>query len=112
MKVSSGGTTRHSSRCAIRPRVNHGVRQTEIMTILREYDIVRVARLNDPVRKFDGTDGVCRPPMIGDVATICHEYDPKNPNAPVVVEMVDNEGLTIWLADFHRTELELVERPK
>jgi hypothetical protein len=43
------------------------------MAVLREYDIVRVAKLIDPARKFDGTDGVRRSPRIGDVATICHE---------------------------------------
>jgi hypothetical protein len=80
------------------------------MTVLREYDIVRVTKLIDPARKFDGTKGVLRPPQIGDVATICHEYDPMDPNAPVMVEMVDNEGLTLWIADFKRNELELVKR--
>ncbi len=81
------------------------------MAGLKEYDVVRVVKLNDPARKFDGTDGVRQPPRIGDVATICHEYDPKDPVAPVVVEMVDHEGRTLWLADFQRSELELVERP-
>ena len=81
------------------------------MIVLREYDIVRVAKLIDPARRFDGTQGVRRPPQIGDVATICHEYDPKDPIAPVAVEMVDHEGRTLWFADFQRSELELVERP-
>lgn len=41
-----------------------------------------------------------RPPQLGDVATICHEYEPKDRTATVAVEMVDAEGYTIWLADF------------
>ena len=78
------------------------------MAIIREYDIVRVAVLKNPDRSFDGTDGVKRPPEVGDVATICHEYDPKNSSAEIAVEMVNDDGLTVWLADFERDELELV----
>jgi hypothetical protein len=47
---------------------------------------------------------------VGDVATICHEYNPKDPTAAVAVEMVDRNGRTVWLADFERAELELVRR--
>ena len=84
---------------------------------VREYDVVRVVRLHTPDRRFDGTEGVRRAPQVGDVATICHELDPSDPSAPVVVEMVDDNSLTIWLADtiwlanFDRSELELVHRP-
>ena len=80
-------------------------------TPLREYDVVRVARLNSPTRKFDGTDSVKRAPRIGDEAMICHQYDPNDPRAAVAVEMVDNDGLTVWLADFFPDELEFVTRP-
>jgi len=80
------------------------------VVLLREYDIVRVVDLLEDNRPFDGTDGVRRPPRIGDVATICHEYDPKDPKAVVAVEMVDRDGHTVWLADFERAELELVRR--
>jgi hypothetical protein len=74
---------------------------------LREYDVVRVVRLSKPDRSYSGTDGASRPPKIGDVATICHEYERHNPNATVAVEMVARGGTTIWLADFARDELEL-----
>ena len=77
---------------------------------LREYDLVRVVRLLTPTRWFDGTESVKRPPAVGDVATICHETDPSNPAAPVFVEMVDGDGMTIWLAKFEKEELELAER--
>ena len=80
------------------------------MAILREYDIVRVVRLESPDRFYDGTESVMRPPRIGDVATICHENKPGDPSGSVVVEMVDQDGMTIWLADFARDELELVRR--
>ena len=82
------------------------------MTRLREYDVVRVARLSRADRPFDGTDGVRRPPRVGDVATICHEYDPADPGAMVAVEMVDDDGRTVWSADFERDELELLHGPR
>ena len=81
------------------------------MAHFREYDVVRVITLIQTDRPFDGTESVRRPPKIGDVATICHDYDPEDPTAVVAVEMVDDNGLTVWLADFERTELELVRRP-
>ena len=81
------------------------------MIRLREHDVVRVVRLLRSDRPFDGTTGVRRPPTTGDVATICHEYDADDPASMVAVEMVDDQGLTVWLADFERNELELVRRP-
>lgn len=73
---------------------------------LTEMDPVRVVRLLDPERRFQGTDGVRRAPRVGDVGMILHEMHPGDPSAPVVVEMTDAEGLTVWLADFERGELE------
>ena len=79
---------------------------------MREYDVVRVIRLSEPDRHYTGSEGVSRPPKIGDIATICHEYEPSDPNAIVAVEMVASSGATIWLADFARDELESVSRPQ
>ena len=79
------------------------------MRPIREYDSVKVTRLLAPGRYFSGTVPVARPPAIGDVATVCREYEPKDPSARVAVEMVDENGMTIWLADFERSELELVD---
>ena len=76
--------------------------------MLKEFDRVRVVRLDQAHREFQGTDGVRRAPRIGDVGAICHEYEPENPLAPVAVESVDEMGKTVWLADFSREELELV----
>lgn len=76
---------------------------------LKEYDAVRVVRLLTANRPYDGTVGVRRPPEVGDLATIVHEYDPEDPRAPLAVEKVDPNSYTIWLADFERDELELVD---
>ena len=79
--------------------------------MMREYGIVRVVRSIQKDREYGGTESVTRAPRIGDVATVCHEYAPGDPTANLAVEMVDSEGYTIWLADFSREELELVEAP-
>ena len=79
--------------------------------MLREYDILRVARLVRADRFWDDTEGVRRAPAVGDVATICHVSDPSDPNGLVTVEMGDIDGMCIWLADFAREELELAESP-
>jgi len=81
------------------------------MSHLREYDLVRIVKLLRSDRPFDGSESVRRSPRVGDVATICHEYDPNDPTGKVTVEMSDYNGLTIWLTDFDRAELELVRRP-
>ncbi|MEM1439871.1 MAG: hypothetical protein AAF545_14110 [Pseudomonadota bacterium] len=65
--------------------------------------------LNDPDRRVDGTEGVVRAPKVGDTATVCHEYDPEDDQASVAVEKVDSDGYTVWLADFSRDELQLIE---
>lgn len=84
----------------------------KIMAYLAEYDVVAVIKLLKPDRPFDGTESVSRPPRVGDVGTICHEYIPGDPRAPVVVEMVNGDGLTVWVADFDRSELALVQEHK
>ena len=78
---------------------------------MREYDVVRVVKLNSPTRDFTGTESVRRAPRVGDQGTICDQYDPDDPKASVIVEMVDRKGMTVWLADFVPDELELVHRP-
>jgi hypothetical protein len=78
---------------------------------LREYDVVRVVKLNSFTRDFTGTESLRRAPRVGDEGTICDQYDPDDPRAPVTVEMVDGEGMTVWLADFVPDELEFLRRP-
>ena len=81
------------------------------MEQLREYDTVRVVKLLKDDRDYDGSESVMRAPQVGDIAIICHEYYPDDPTAAVAVEMVNDDGYTVWLADFERSELELVQRP-
>jgi len=72
---------------------------------LKEHDCVKIVRLLQANRPFDGTEGVKRPPRVGDIGTIVHLAQ-----SFCIVESVDSEGYTIWLADFLVEELEICER--
>lgn len=78
---------------------------------LRECDVVRVVELHAPDRAFLGTKPIRRPPRVGDVAVIVHEHEPDDPTGDVAVEILDDNGYTVWLADFEKRELEFVKRP-
>jgi hypothetical protein len=80
------------------------------MADFHEYDVVRVTRLIQPDRYYDGTEGVKRSPRVGDLGTIVHI--PPATNSWCIVESVGKDGLTIWLADIVADELELVEAAK
>jgi len=72
--------------------------------MLTEYSIVKIVRLRKASRHFSGSENISRPPQIGDIGTIVHVYDSSK---GCIVEMVDESGSTIWLADFEPGELEL-----
>jgi hypothetical protein len=79
-------------------------------TEFKEYDVVRVARLLKPERPYEGTQSVARPPRVGDVGSIVHDYGAEGATELFAVEMVDPDGLTVWLADFGPDEIELVSQ--
>ena len=93
-----------------RPRPMDSARDSH-SKVIREYDTVRIVKLKRHNRAFCGTEAVRRAPHVGDVATIVHEHEPHDPLGDVAAEMVDADGYTIWLADFEKSELELVKRP-
>lgn len=68
---------------------------------MEEYSIVRVIKINEPARLFDGTEGVKRYPRIGDIGTVVHKAD-----TGCIVEFVGRDGMTVWLADFTYEEIE------
>jgi hypothetical protein len=70
---------------------------------LKELDCVKIVKLLSENRPFDGTEGIKRPPRIGDTGTIV--FLEQN---FCIVESVDSEGYTIWLADFLVEELEIL----
>jgi len=75
-----------------------------------ELDLVRVNKLMQSDRPYSGTASVMHPPLIGDCGTIVH-ITPGMPGNPswCIVECLDQNGLTIWLADFSTEELERVK---
>lgn len=70
-----------------------------------EYGVARVINLQRPDRHFQGTDGVRRPPRVGDIGTIVYAYDLTS----FAVECVNADGLTVWLADFFSEELKFLD---
>ena len=80
------------------------------MAHLQKYDLVRVKQMIQSDRKYDGTEGVKRSPRVGDRGVIV--YIPPGTNSWCIVECMDQDGFTIWLADFVDDELELVEAAK
>jgi hypothetical protein len=68
-----------------------------------EYTQVRIVRLNKENRPYTGSESVSRPPQIGDVAIIVEVLEN---GREFIVENVNANGYTIWLADFVAEELE------
>jgi hypothetical protein len=75
------------------------------MVALKELDSVRVVRLLQVERPYNGT-AVMRPPRVGDTGAIVHVYAANGEAACYIVECVDAEGYTLWLADFLPDEIE------
>lgn len=93
--------------------LNHTIGNGIVMNHLKEYDVVRVTKLDQPNRHYDGTESVKRLPQIGDLGTIVHVYSgAQDINPAYIVECVDRNGFTVWMADFTAGELELVEADK
>jgi hypothetical protein len=72
---------------------------------IQELDVVRVVRLLAPSRPFEGTKRASRAPRVGDTGAVVHVYEKHDDSHLFAVESVDNEGHTIWLADFALEEL-------
>lgn len=70
---------------------------------MKELDCVKVIKLFCKNRSFDGTETVKCPAKIGDVAAIVHLQENF-----CIVEKVDSDGFTVWLADFLFEELEVI----
>ena len=69
-------------------------------------DIVRIARLMVPDRDVDGPDHTPPRPRIGDIATVVGALG----DDLYLVEHATDDGRSLWLAEFHAGELELVAR--
>jgi len=74
--------------------------------IFKEYDTVKIKTLKENIRKFDGTASVKRSPQIGDKGIIVYVLGLTDGEVKYVVEAVNADGETIWVADFWESELE------
>ena len=71
---------------------------------MKELNCVKVIKLLQENRPFDGTKKVKCPPKISDVGTVVFSQENY-----CIVESVNQDGYTIWLADFIPEELEVIE---
>lgn len=75
-----------------------------MMTTPREQDVVRITSIGTAERTVDGSPGVVRQPVVGDMGTIVHVVGPTR----FIVECVDGEGQTLWISDFDLDEIQVV----
>lgn len=76
---------------------------------MKEFDVVEIVQLIQPDRPYDGTAPFMRPPHVGDTGCIVHIYTDEDKVTGYIVEDVDVNGNTIWLADFLPDEIKPVE---
>lgn len=76
-----------------------------MMTTPRELDVVRITSIGTAERVVDGSPGVVRQPVVGDIGAIVRVLAPTR----FIVECVDSNGLTVWITDFDLDEIQLVD---
>jgi hypothetical protein len=69
-------------------------------------DVVRVTRLLLPSRDVDGATAEPPQPRLGQRATVVDSLG----DHLYLVERLTDDGLSLWVAEFHEDELELVDR--
>ena len=74
--------------------------------ILEPSDIVRIRRLAVPEREVDGASAEPPQPRVGETAAVVDTLG----DGLYLVEHTTDDGEPIWVAEFHESELELVER--
>jgi hypothetical protein len=71
------------------------------------FDSVRIARLMHPCRDVDGSAAEPPQPRHGESGTVVDAVG----DGLYLVERLTDDGQTVWLAEFHEAELELLDRP-
>ena len=69
-------------------------------------DRVRIVRLREPERDVTSAFETAPQPKIGEIAMIVDDVG----DGIYLVERTTDDGMTAWLAEFERDELELVDR--
>lgn len=76
---------------------------------IEELDVVRLVKLQTNNRDYPGTAGVKRPPEVGDIGTVIEVFQTTD-EVVFIVEALDLDGYTIWMSDFHVSELKLISK--
>lgn len=71
--------------------------------MFHESDIVRVRTLKQVYRFYEG-DHVKKSPQVGDLGVVLYVVRDGQPR--YIVESIDFDGYTVWLAEFDADELE------
>ena len=72
-----------------------------MMDTFAEHEIVLVRKLLTSYREVTGSSGIGRQPRVGDQAAVVNISKPDHR----ILECVDSDGRTLWLAEFHVEEL-------
>ena len=73
---------------------------------LELFDSVRVTRLLAQTREVDGSGTEPPQPRVGEIGVIVEAVG----DQLYLVERITDDGRTVWLAEFHASELSLVDR--
>ena len=92
---------------SIRHRAFALVRRYLHQSPIAELDTVRIVALKTPNRQFDGSERIKREPRLGDKGAVVHVYPAGAAEQMFMVEAVNPEGYTLWVADFFQSELKL-----
>ena len=76
------------------------------MSSLRQYGLVRIRQLLQPLAEYDGWRVNQRPPAVGDMGTLLDTLTAPGHPDRFVVESSGPDGVSVWLADFAASELE------
>jgi hypothetical protein len=69
-------------------------------------DVVRIRMLRSPVRDVDGPAGDPPQPRVGDQGIVVAAVG----DDLYLVERTTDDGRSVWMAEFHASELALLER--
>ena len=83
------------------------------MSRILEYDTVRVVALHGSPESHLAFSESARPPALGDIGTVVHltaPYDPDDSRTRFIVESNEGGAAMTWLAEFSRSELQVLSR--
>jgi hypothetical protein len=95
---------------ALRHRSNAVLRKFLSGQKIEELDVVRIVHPKGEYSAMSGTLGVARAPLDGDYGTVVHVHvheQIENVEPAFIVECINDEGYTLWVEDFFKSELQL-----